>query len=215
MIDRTFAVTGPRYFALVRYRRRPWLQLNRWFATQVKSASIVCQFLDPHSTGARPSVPSFESDGRLVSSIRSQFQRLGDRPGIVIGSGPNLEWRVCANYRLTIGIQTRSKSCPKLDSHSAHQMVVGRTSPGDRGTKPRGLKLRERPSWQCRQTRAKAWHAWASRLRSKRHVNGKEEPPPCPALRCSLEPRSSCCSLEEYSRESHGYGWRVTRFSKQ
>ena len=58
---RTFRLTGPRHSALVRNRRRPWLRLNRWFATQVKPTSTVCPDRGLHSTDERLLDPSVGS----------------------------------------------------------------------------------------------------------------------------------------------------------
>ena len=81
---RTLRLTGPRDLALVRYRQRPWLRLNRWFVTQGKPTSVVCP--DPHSTGERLLDPSVGSLGSLISSIRTQPSTHGDRRRILIGS---------------------------------------------------------------------------------------------------------------------------------
>ena len=83
---RTFRLTGPRNSALIRNRQRPWLRLNRWFATQGKPTSIVCPDRATHSTGAGPSDPSDESHGSLNSSIRTHPSTHGDRRRILIGS---------------------------------------------------------------------------------------------------------------------------------
>ena len=83
---RTFRLTGPRDSALVRHRQRPWLRLNRWFATQGKPTSIVCPDRDPHSTGERPLNPSDEAHRSLISAIRTQPSTHGDRRRILIGS---------------------------------------------------------------------------------------------------------------------------------
>ena len=83
---RTLRLTGPRNSALVRSRQRPWLRLNRWFATQGRPTSIVCRDRDPYSTGERPSDPSDESYGSLNSSIRAQPSRHDDRRRFLIGN---------------------------------------------------------------------------------------------------------------------------------
>ena len=82
---RTFRLTGPRGSALVRYRQRPWLRLNRWFATQGKPTSIVCPDRDTHSTGAHPLGPSDEAHRTLISLIRTRSSTKVDRRRIYLG----------------------------------------------------------------------------------------------------------------------------------
>ena len=71
-------------------------------------------------------------------------------------------------------------------------MFLWQASLGDRGTNPRALESRERPSRWHPQERTITSHALARRLRSKRHDNAKEESPTCPFLRRSIEPLNSC-----------------------
>ena len=71
-------------------------------------------------------------------------------------------------------------------------MFLWKASAVDRGTKPRALKSRGRPSRKCTQARMLTSHALASRLRSKRHDKAKEESPTCPFSRRSIEPLDSC-----------------------
>ena len=83
---RTFRLTGPRNSALIRYRQRPWLRLNRWFATQGKPTSIVCPDRGLHSTGQPPLDPSDEPHGSLDSSIRIRSATQVDRRRTLLGS---------------------------------------------------------------------------------------------------------------------------------
>ena len=70
-------------------------------------------------------------------------------------------------------------------------MFLWQASLGDRGTNPRALESRERPSRWHPQERTITSHALARRLRSKRHDNAKEESPACPSYRRSSEPLNS------------------------
>ena len=91
---RTFRLTGPRDSALARNRRRPWLRLNRWFATQGKPTSIVCPDHDPHSSGARPLDPSDEAHRSLISLIGVRSSTKVDRHQIYLGIDLELSGRL-------------------------------------------------------------------------------------------------------------------------
>ena len=141
---RTFRLTGPRNSALIRNRQRPWLRLNRWFATKGKPTSVVCP--DPHSTGERRLDPSDESHGSLNSSLRTRPSTDGDRRRILIRSHLESTWQIGVHNVLPIGIQRRSIYRPNLESHSTHPAFLWQTSAVDRGTKPRALESRKRPT---------------------------------------------------------------------
>ena len=143
---RTFRLTGSRNSALIRNRLRPWLRLNRWFATQGKPTSIVCPDCNAHSSGAGPLDPSDEAHRGLISSIRTQPSTHGDRRRILIGSHLESTWEISVHHVLTIGIQGRSTCHPSPESRSTHGMFLWKTSAVDRGTIPRALGSRGRPT---------------------------------------------------------------------
>ena len=90
---RTFRLTGPRDSALIQNRQRPWLRLNRWFATQGKPKSIVFPDRDPHSSGARPLDPSDEAHRSLISLIGVRSSTKVDRHRIYLGPDLQLSGR--------------------------------------------------------------------------------------------------------------------------
>ena len=143
---RTLRLTGPRKSALVRHRRRPWLRLNRWFATQGRPTSIACPDRDLHSTGERSLGPSDEAHRSLNSSIRTEFSTHGDQCRFLIGSHLGSTWVISVHHVLTVGIQGRSICRPSPESYSTHGMFLWKTSAVDRGTKPRALESRGRPT---------------------------------------------------------------------
>ena len=177
----------------IRNRQRPWLRFNRWFATQVKPTSVVCPDRDPHSTGERPSDPSDESHGSLSSSIRTHPSTHVYQRRILIGSHLESTWQIGVHHDVqTFGIQRRSICRPNLKSHLTHRMFLWKTTSVDRGTKPRALKSKERPSRLRIQAKMLAPCALARRLRSKRHDNAKEGAQTGPALQRSIEPLNTC-----------------------
>ena len=90
---RTFRLTGARDSALIQNRQRPWLRLNRWFATQGKPKSIVFSDRDPHSSGARPLDPSDEAHRSLISLIGVRSSTKVDRHRIYLGIALQLSGR--------------------------------------------------------------------------------------------------------------------------
>ena len=181
---RTFRLTGPRNSALVRNRQRPWLRLNRWFATQGNPTSIVCPNRGLHSTGQRPWDPSDERHGSINSSIRARSSTTVDRLRIYLGIDLH---QVCNRQVVRIEVQGRSICRTNLESHLTHPMFLWETSAVDRGAKPRPLESRGCPSSWRTQPRMLTSHALAGRMRSKRHDNAKEEHPTCPSLQRSIE----------------------------